>query len=143
MAKKGADAKGAARHKRKPYLVFLSHATADKYLATLLCERIEAAGVNAFRDDRDIGGGDSIPDTIKKTIQQSDELVVLLTPQSLTRDWVRFEIGMAFAMDCRIVPIFYHVAPEDAPAIIKDNRGFHLNDFGSYLDNLQKRVLKE
>ena len=43
-----------------PYLVFVSHATADKWIATVLCEKMEETGAKTFRDDRDIGGGDDI-----------------------------------------------------------------------------------
>ncbi len=63
----------------KPYQVFVSHATTDKWLATTLCEKIEAAGAATFRDDRDIDGGDDIPERIRSEIKRSRELVVLLT----------------------------------------------------------------
>ncbi|MBI1918829.1 MAG: toll/interleukin-1 receptor domain-containing protein [Planctomycetes bacterium] len=42
----------------KPYRVFVSHATADKWIAKTLCEKIEGVGATTFRDDRDINGGD-------------------------------------------------------------------------------------
>jgi hypothetical protein len=38
----------------KPYQVFVSHATADKWIAKVICERIDATGATSFRDDRDI-----------------------------------------------------------------------------------------
>jgi hypothetical protein len=46
----------------KPYQVFVSHATADKWLAKAICEKFEATGAATFRDDRDIRGGDDIPE---------------------------------------------------------------------------------
>ena len=52
--------------KSSPYLVFVSHATADKWLATILCEKIEQTGAQTFRDDRDIHGGDDIPEEIRR-----------------------------------------------------------------------------
>ena len=61
----------------KPYQVFLSHATADKWLATVLCEKIELTNAVCFRDDRDIEGGDDIPENLRKQIKKSQELVVL------------------------------------------------------------------
>ena len=39
---------------RPAYQVFVSHATADKWIATVVCEKIEATGATSFRDDRDI-----------------------------------------------------------------------------------------
>jgi hypothetical protein len=47
---------------------------------TTICEKIKAAGATTFRDDRDIGGGDDIPEAVRtaglahlrgrKTLQQ-------------------------------------------------------------------------
>jgi len=48
----------AGRGKDNPYLVFVSHATADEWIAKTLCEKIEAAGAESFRDDRDINVGE-------------------------------------------------------------------------------------
>ncbi|HET6879859.1 MAG TPA: toll/interleukin-1 receptor domain-containing protein, partial [Pirellulales bacterium] len=70
------------------YQVFLSHATADKWLATTLCEKMESTGAATFRDDRDIKGGDDIPDEIRRQLKASHEVVVLLTPDSVASRWV-------------------------------------------------------
>jgi hypothetical protein len=79
----------------KPYQVFVSHATTDKWLAKAICERIEGAGATTFRDDRDISGGDDIPEEIRRQIKLSREVVVLLTPESVDRQWVTLEVGAA------------------------------------------------
>lgn len=79
----------------RPYQVFVSHATADKWLATTICNLLEACGATTFRDDRDIDGGDDIPDRIRAEIKKSHELVLLLTPHSIDRPWVLLEVGAA------------------------------------------------
>jgi hypothetical protein len=84
MAKK----KASAASPGKPYQVFVSHATADKWLAKTICDKIEGTGATIFRDDRDINGGDDIPEEIRLQIKQSMEIVVLLTPESINRQWV-------------------------------------------------------
>ncbi|REJ72873.1 MAG: TIR domain-containing protein, partial [Planctomycetota bacterium] len=58
------------RAQPKPYQVFVSHATADKWLAVTLCEKIEATGATTFRDDQDIDGGDDIPERIRTEIKR-------------------------------------------------------------------------
>lgn len=75
--------------------MFVSHATADKWVARVICERIESVGAKTFRDDRDIAGGDDIPDSIRAAIERSDEMIVLLTPASVNRPWVLMEVGAA------------------------------------------------
>lgn len=127
---------------RSRYQVFVSHATADKWIATIFCEKIDATGATSFRDDRDINGGDSIPDSIRTAIQVSRELVVLLTPDSIERPWVLLEVGAAWGRrkDYRIVPVLCHVTFDAIPDIIEGKRAFHINDFDTYLVELKRRV---
>jgi hypothetical protein len=63
----------------KPYQVVVSHATADKWLARTVCEKIEGTGASTFRDDRDINGGDDIPEEIRRQIKQSKWTVSQIT----------------------------------------------------------------
>jgi hypothetical protein len=44
------------------------------------------ASIRTFLDERDIQGGDSIPETLRANLRGCDELVVLLTPHSIRRE---------------------------------------------------------
>ena len=124
-----------------PYRVFVSHATADKWIAKTICEKLEALeGVVAFRDDRDIAGGDQIPLTLFTEIDRSDELLLLMTPTSVTRPWVLLEVGMAMFRR-RIVPVCYNVEVNAIPALAM-SRGFNLNELDQYLKELQARAIE-
>ena len=102
MAKKTLSSKTEKRvGGGKPYQVFVSHATADKWLAKLICKQVEATGATSFRDDRDIQGGDDIPEEIRRQIKQSREMIVLLTPASVGRQWVILEVGAAWGSSRR------------------------------------------
>jgi hypothetical protein len=144
MAKNRSTKRAAKQLARRKYQVFVSHATADKWLATTFCEKIEAAGASTFRDDRDINGGDDIPEEIRTQIKQSRELVVLLTPESADKPWVLLEVGAAWGWrrDYRIVPVLCHVTVDAIPDIIKGKKAFHLNEFEQYLRELKRRVEK-
>ena len=139
MAKSGTVRAGrVSKHQ-----VFVSHATADKWVARTLCEKIESVGATAFRDDRDIKGGDVIPSAIFEQLEASREFVVLMTPASVNRPWVLIEVGAACrCRGLRIVPILYHVGADLIPAMIHQNKGFALNDFDQYLSELADRVVR-
>lgn len=126
----------------KRHLVFVSHATYDKWIAKVICEKLESQviGASAFRDDRDIDGGDSIPESIMKAIRECSELVVLLTPQSVVRQWVVAEIGMAMVLGKRVVPFLYHVNPDEMFGLIRNTKAYDLNELDSYLESVRKRV---
>jgi len=124
------------------YQVFLSHATADKWLAKVICEKLEATGALTFRDDRDINGGDDIPEEIRQQIKRSRELVVLLTPESVGRQWVLLEVGAAWGWrrNFRIVAILYHVDIDPIPEIIKSKKAIKINDIDNYFTEISRRV---
>ena len=128
----------------KPYQVLVSHATADKWLATTICEKIEATGATTFRDDRDIDGGDDIPETIRAEIKRSRELVVLLTPESADRPWVLLEVGAAWGWSktVRITPIMCHVDVGPIPGMIKSKKAININECPGFLSELKVRVKK-
>ena len=144
MAKRKPKSPKRKSRAKPKYQVFVSHATADKWIATTFCEKIDATGASSFRDDRDINGGDSIPEAIRTEIQVSRELVVLLTPDSIERPWVLLEVGAAWGRrkDYRIVPVLCHVSFDAIPDIIEGKKAFHINDFDKYLGELKRRVTK-
>jgi hypothetical protein len=107
-----------------------------------MCEAVESAGVRTFRDDRDIDGGDDIPDRIWLELQKAAELVVLVTPNSVQRPWVLFEAGAFWGkhMDRRIVVVTYLVDADSIPAMLRAKKAIALNDFDDYVVELKKRM---
>ncbi len=126
----------------KDYQVFVSHATADKWIARVICEKIEQTGASTFRDDRDIKGGDDIPEQIRRQIIRSKELLLLLTPKSVGRPWILIEAVLAWdrSKRIRIIVVLYHVEFDSIPEIIKTRKAIPLNDFDNYLAELADRL---
>ncbi|HKI34919.1 MAG TPA: toll/interleukin-1 receptor domain-containing protein [Gemmataceae bacterium] len=137
MARKKEGAKAGAR---RGYRIFVSHATADKWIARVLCEKLEGVGAETFRDDRDIAGGDNIPERLRDEILSADEVLVLLTPNSITRPWVLLEIGCAWGHNRRIIPIRYNVEVEAIPALLQPTKVIDLNAVNDYLNEVAARV---
>jgi hypothetical protein len=69
-------------------------------------------------------------------------MVVLLTPDSIDRHWVLFEVATAWGRrkTYRIVPVLCHVTVDAIPKIIESKLAFHINDFDRFLDELTQRV---
>ena len=126
----------------KKYRVFISHATTDQWIAKVLCEKLQSVGADTFRDDRDIKGGDVIPEEIRLELKRCNELLVLLTPTSVGRTWVHLEVGAVWSRSkkVRIVSILYHATIDSIPDIIKEHKAFHLNDLDRYLVEVAERA---
>jgi TIR domain-containing protein len=126
------------------YLVFISHSYHDRWVAQQMARLILAKGrrygVEVFLDVKDIEGGESIPESVRRSIQDCGELVVLLTTNSITRPWVLIEIGAAWGLEKRIVAIIDRVAPQDMPDVIHQDLAIDLNNFDTYLSQLVRRA---
>ncbi len=135
--------KRAAAHR---YLVFVSHSTADRWIAKQIANQIETKtrkyGVKTFIDEKDIEGGDSIPESIRKSIRGCDEFLVLLTPCSIHRPWVLTEIGAAWILSKRITAIIDKISPDELPDVIIPYKAIDLNQFDEYIGQLTTRAKK-
>lgn len=107
---------------------------------------IEAAGrkygLRTFLDEKNIQGGDPIPETLRANLRACDELLVLLTPASVRREWVLVEITGAWMLGKRIVAIMDHVQPKDMPKVIANCLAIDLNDFDTYIAQVKNRAQK-
>ncbi len=125
------------------YHVFLSHSHLDRWIAKQCAQLIEKAAkpyAKVFLDEKDIEGGQSIPDSVRTAIERCDEFVVLLSPYSKDRPWVLIEMGAAWGLRKRIIAIMDKVGPEEMPDIISPYKAIDLNDFDQYVKQLVKRT---
>jgi hypothetical protein len=115
------------------YLVFISHSSKDRWIAGQMAAIIERKakryGVRTFLDEVDLEGGDRVPETIKANLRACEEFVILLSANSVTRQWVLAELGGAWTLDKRIVAITYDLVTEKIPDIIEHDKSYELNDF--------------
>jgi TIR domain len=122
------------------YLVFISHSSKDRWIARQMAAIIERKakryGVQTFLDEVDLEGGDRIPETIKANLHACEEFVLLLSPSSITRQWVLAELGGAWTLDKRIIAITYDLVADQIPDIIEHDKSYELNDFDRYVGEL-------
>lgn len=130
--------------KEKDCLVFISHSEKDRWIARQIANQIEekgrSYGIKTFLDEKDIVGGESIPEAIRNNIRNCSEFLVLLSRYSIDRPWVLIEIGAAWVLGKRIVAIIDKVTPEEMPDIITPYKAIDLNNFDEYLQQLLDRV---
>jgi len=128
----------------KNYLVFISHSEKDRWIAkqmaSLIEERGKECGVKTFLYEKDIAGGESIPESIRRNIQECREFLVLFSRYSIDRPWVLIEIGAAWVLGKRIIAIIDKVTPDEMPDIITPYKAMDLNNFDEYLKELINRV---
>lgn len=88
--------------------VFMSYVERDRDLATDLARELESNGYRVFLTDRDILPGDNWAEVLGRALDQSEALVVLVSPESIASPWVRREIDFALGSPRykhRLIPI--------------------------------------
>lgn len=89
---------------------FICHASEDKPLARSVWIRLEQHGVTSWLDEAEMNAGDVLVQKISTAIHTSRWFIALLTPVSVTKKWVAFELNQAMDREVRegntfIIPI--------------------------------------
>lgn len=124
--------------------VFLCHASEDKSrFVEPFARALRGKGIDAFYDLWEIGPGDRLWERITRGIEESDAFILVASDASLSKPWVREEIGGGLAARLsdgkRFIVIVLDQCDERLPVILKARRYIAIDDpqnFNSALDEL-------
>ena len=88
--------------------VFISHAHTDAALVARITEALERSGLEVWDADREILPGDNWAGEVARALEESQAMVVLLTPDAATSPWVKREIEYALGAKNytnRLIPV--------------------------------------
>jgi TIR domain-containing protein len=104
--------KRSSRRKRTD--VFISHASCDGWVAGQIARRLKEFNIESFLSEADIGLGDrDFEERLREALEQCAELVVLLTPEALDRQYVWTEIGAVWGARKPVSAILYRMTPKE------------------------------
>ena len=98
--------------------VFLCHAATDQDILAKVDKALSRAGLTAWSSERDIQSGVDFQEAIKQGIETTDNVVYLLSPESIESTYCQFEIDYALSLNKRIIPVL--VQPVDLKTIRAD-----------------------
>ena len=104
--------------------VFLSYSYKDRHLADILVQRLRERDIDIWTD-RQIEPGASWRDEIQEALERSNTFVILITPESLSSDWLNFELGVALSraklQEATVIPVLMEGATADSlPPLLRD-----------------------
>lgn len=116
-----ANALAAAAQPRN--IAFISYSHEDASFVNQLAEDLVASGVGVWLDRWEIKVGDSISDRIQSGLQESDYLLVVLSPNSVNSPWVCEELSVARVRQLEsrrviVLPVLYQDC--EIPALLRD-----------------------
>lgn len=127
-------------------LIFISHSSQDTWIAKQISQEIQKCGATTFLDDFEIEVGVDFEESIRRFINQANELVVLITPSALVRPYVWAEIGAGWGRGIPIIGLLQGMtanelqAMSEIPILLTKHDLISLNEIDTYLTQLRKRV---
>lgn len=100
------------------YDAFISYSGDDAAIAKEIVADLENASLRTFIASRDLGAGQLWTDEIRRALQASRALLILLTPNSVARPWVMLEVGASWALGKPLIPALAFVDPRSLPEVI-------------------------
>ncbi len=128
------------------YRVFISHGWHDRWIARQMARLISDVDATPFIDIFDIKKGDRIEAKVQQGLEQADELVALLTPWSVDRNWVWAEIAGAWALRRRYVGVLYGQTTGEIEkdrgglAILAPTNILAIDEFDDYIRESSERI---
>lgn len=131
----------------RPYKIFISHAGKDTAYAKMIGLLLESIGLEYFLDEVSLEGGDIIKAAIMQEMVNSNEVAMILTPNSMNRPFVWAEFGMAMAYEKRITVLVDDLTMEDVfgdggqAGLLSDIFLMQLEDIDKYLEQVKRRAI--
>jgi hypothetical protein len=100
----------------KEPLIFVSHSSADTWVAKQIAREIEARGGTPFLDEAKVDARADFEEDILNFLEKAYQLVVLLTPWALERPYVWAEIGAAWGRRIPIVALLLGITATELQA---------------------------
>lgn len=95
--------------------IFISHSSKDSVPARELARRLSEAGLRAWIPEDQILPGDNWAKKVGEALEESDLMVVLVTPHAFESEWLKEEIQYALTSEHykgRLIPVFLGSAGE-------------------------------
>lgn len=94
--------------------VFLSYSTQDKATMEKIRNSLRRDSLTVWTNTSDIQTGEDFESAINRGVEQADNVVYLLSPDSITSEYVQKELEYALSLNKRIIPVLVRETPPES-----------------------------
>jgi hypothetical protein len=124
--------------RQKPYDCFISYFSGDREFVRRLEQDLRFHEIELWLDEYEIEVGDSISSKIEEGLAQSYTFVIILSPEALSRAWVKEELRAAYSLklggDFKILPVLHKEC--EIPLFLADYKYADFRDEKRYHEQL-------
>lgn len=114
--------------------IFISYSTKDTTIAELLASQLRLKDLSVFLAHQTIDIGPRWETQVLDALRSCRLAIPILTPQSLSSDWVRYEIGAFWALGKLVAPALLGVKSSELPAMLKQYQVRSISESGAVHD---------
>jgi len=129
----------------EPMQVFLSHSSKDRDLIRRISDELRRAGLDVWDDSIEVLPGDNWAQMTSQALEESQAMVVLLTPESIDSKWIKWDIQFALgniSYNKRLIPVLIgdpnRFSKEQIPWIFKHLKVINLPDHVQNDENIRQ-----
>ena len=126
--------------KAMKYTVFISHSSEDKDIANEVAKKLKDSGIETFVDSA--SGRRSALGHVVSRMRKSDEVMVLVSDKSATKQWPSLDAGLAWGLGKTVTPLIHNIAIGKLPPTLKSKNLVRTDQFYKYQAKLQERLLE-
>jgi WD40 repeat protein len=109
--------------------VFLSYAHEDKAVMEKIRHSLRREGITVWTNTTDIQTGEAFEKAIGRGVEQTDNVVYLLSPEALHSEYCQQELNYALSLNKRIIPVLVReTPPEQLPSALRFLQYIDLTD---------------
>jgi WD40 repeat protein len=121
--------------------VFLSHSEQDKAVTEKIRRTLMREGFTVWTNRTDIKTGTEFQEVINRGIEEADNLIYLISPNSLKSQYCQQELAYASKLNKHIIPLL--IEPTDLEDIPLELRSLQFIDFTEHEDEAQYRTVAD
>jgi hypothetical protein len=114
--------------------IFISYSTKDTTIAESLASQLRLKDLSVFLAHQTIDIGPRWETQVLDALRSCRLAIPILTPQSLSSDWVRYEIGAFWALGKLVAPALLGVKSSELPAMLKQYQIRSISESGAVHD---------
>ena len=118
--------------------VFISASHKDRDLARDLGHRLRDVGVPVTYSELTLSAGSSFEKDFMQLLKKADEIIVILSSNSVENLWMMYEIGAASSLRKKITPVVVGLEDKELPPLIKQLKHIRYNEISDYISKLER-----
>jgi TIR domain len=126
--------------------VFISASYQDRDIARDLQHRLHKVGVSVTYSELTMSIGSDFEKTFMSLLRAADEIIVILSRNSIDNLWMMYEIGAASSLQKTITPVVIELENSELPPVVKQLKYIRYDKLSKYISNIgqsEQRNLNE